>query len=326
MSSIRPLQTTDLRYRRISGRHQISSDGKHLIDGVAFGRPFLRRADRPAIRIPPRKRIRFSLDDDNESENGQRPYNSQRALVTSEGNHADEIAGDGGDEDEYELIEDDHERLASELKDLKEDLQEFGDATQDVKMSAVFNGAHKSPARRMRSQKRHRIEGLGLRGDDIFEDETRNGEGILAGYHNPLLDHYYQDEPTGSSTKRAKTRRINPSTSRALTNSHQKSPAEQRISRRSSSASTKSVHFEGEELETPATIREDDDEDESDDEDFQPDDEDMSDQVESDKENIEPETVARLSAQNFQAPSEVDLLTTVFILEHARSDGRLIVL
>ncbi|PQE25657.1 clumping factor b protein [Rutstroemia sp. NJR-2017a BBW] len=67
---IRPLLTQDLRIRRISGRHQISSDGKHLVDGVAFGRPMLRRpANRPAIDIPPRKRRKIILDEaDNENE------------------------------------------------------------------------------------------------------------------------------------------------------------------------------------------------------------------------------------------------------------------
>ena len=43
---IRALKTQDLRSRRLGGRHQISSDGRHLIDGVAFGRPRWRQ--RPA--------------------------------------------------------------------------------------------------------------------------------------------------------------------------------------------------------------------------------------------------------------------------------------
>lgn len=58
---IRALQIADLRTRRLSGRHQISMDGKHLIDGVPFGRPYLKRSSsssRPAISIPPRKKRR----------------------------------------------------------------------------------------------------------------------------------------------------------------------------------------------------------------------------------------------------------------------------
>ncbi|OLN87037.1 hypothetical protein CCHL11_06457 [Colletotrichum chlorophyti] len=66
---IRPLLTDDLRRRRLSGRHQISVDGKHLVDGLAFGRPWLRAPrDRPAIPLPPRKkaRIDYSSEDDEE--------------------------------------------------------------------------------------------------------------------------------------------------------------------------------------------------------------------------------------------------------------------
>ncbi|KAL4801932.1 hypothetical protein BDV18DRAFT_68283 [Aspergillus unguis] len=60
---IRALQMSDLKARRISGRHQISADGKHLIDGVPFGKPFLKRptSSRPAITIPPRKKRRTTL-------------------------------------------------------------------------------------------------------------------------------------------------------------------------------------------------------------------------------------------------------------------------
>ncbi|ESZ94447.1 hypothetical protein SBOR_5165 [Sclerotinia borealis F-4128] len=66
---IRPLLTHDLRVRRISGRHQISSDGRHLVDGVAFGRPMLKRpVNRPAINIPPRKRPRITIDENDEDD------------------------------------------------------------------------------------------------------------------------------------------------------------------------------------------------------------------------------------------------------------------
>ncbi|KAL4901789.1 hypothetical protein BDW74DRAFT_70046 [Aspergillus multicolor] len=60
---IRTLQVSDLKARQISGRHQISADGRHLIDGVPFGKPFLKRptSSRPAITIPPRKKRRTAL-------------------------------------------------------------------------------------------------------------------------------------------------------------------------------------------------------------------------------------------------------------------------
>ncbi|KAF2030528.1 hypothetical protein EK21DRAFT_65271 [Setomelanomma holmii] len=59
--TIRPLMTAEERARTLTGRHQISDDGRHLVDGIPFGRPYLRHPNRPAVRIPPRKRQR--LDD-----------------------------------------------------------------------------------------------------------------------------------------------------------------------------------------------------------------------------------------------------------------------
>ena len=60
MYRIRALQTSDLRARRLSGRHKISTEGRHLIDGVPFGKPFLKRSvsARPAA---VRKRRRTSM-------------------------------------------------------------------------------------------------------------------------------------------------------------------------------------------------------------------------------------------------------------------------
>ena len=53
--------TAEVRARTLTGRDQISDGGQHLVDGVPFGRPYLRQPNRPAVRIPPRKRRR--LDD-----------------------------------------------------------------------------------------------------------------------------------------------------------------------------------------------------------------------------------------------------------------------
>ena len=49
----------EIRSRQLTGRHQISNGGQHLVDGVPFGRPYLREPNRPAVRIPPRKRARL---------------------------------------------------------------------------------------------------------------------------------------------------------------------------------------------------------------------------------------------------------------------------
>lgn len=65
---IRPLQTQEVRFRALSGRDQISADGRHLIDGVSFGRPFIRRGMRPAVRIAPKRGARVDLDYDDQLE------------------------------------------------------------------------------------------------------------------------------------------------------------------------------------------------------------------------------------------------------------------
>ncbi len=89
--TIKPLQWVDVRSRSLTGRNQISSDGRHLVDGVPFGRPCLRNPVRPELRIPPRKRRRLSEDD----EGGP-------LMLTENGEELDE---DEDDEDEDEDFE-----------------------------------------------------------------------------------------------------------------------------------------------------------------------------------------------------------------------------
>ncbi|KAI0399622.1 hypothetical protein F4802DRAFT_588675 [Xylaria palmicola] len=101
---VRALDRDDHRRRRISGRLQISSDGRHLIDGVPFGRPSLRApAGRPAVQIPPRKRARFTYaqhDGDNFSQAASTGGDSPLLLLTDgdrESTPRDRIMGDFGD-------------------------------------------------------------------------------------------------------------------------------------------------------------------------------------------------------------------------------------
>ncbi|KAK2008245.1 hypothetical protein LZ32DRAFT_685542 [Colletotrichum eremochloae] len=66
---VRPLLTGDLKRRRLSGRHQISNDGRHLVDGLAFGRSWLRAPrDRPAVALPPRKKARIEYGSQDEED------------------------------------------------------------------------------------------------------------------------------------------------------------------------------------------------------------------------------------------------------------------
>lgn len=57
------MEQVEVRARQLSGRHQISSAGFHLVDGVPFGTRPLRPLSRPSVVIPPRKRRRISTDE-----------------------------------------------------------------------------------------------------------------------------------------------------------------------------------------------------------------------------------------------------------------------
>lgn len=65
---IRPLSFADVKARRLTGRVQITADGRHLIDGVPFGRPLLRTPARPEVDIPPRKRQKLDLPEPSEDD------------------------------------------------------------------------------------------------------------------------------------------------------------------------------------------------------------------------------------------------------------------
>ncbi|KAH6838383.1 hypothetical protein B0I37DRAFT_449784 [Chaetomium sp. MPI-CAGE-AT-0009] len=129
---IRPLDTGDRRKRRLTGRDQISSDGKHLIDGIAFGRPRLKTPrDRPSVDIPPLKRRRITYED----EEGE--IAEPRLLLTEHGEDGtagrrghlhvkfNEFQGDGSNRDEEDEDEDDDFR--DEETDEEGDLGEEDD-------------------------------------------------------------------------------------------------------------------------------------------------------------------------------------------------------
>lgn len=62
---IKPLMFAEARARTISGRAQITADGRRLVDGVPFGKPLLKRMRRPEVNIPPaRKRARIEGEEE----------------------------------------------------------------------------------------------------------------------------------------------------------------------------------------------------------------------------------------------------------------------
>ncbi|KXT05745.1 hypothetical protein AC578_1088 [Pseudocercospora eumusae] len=88
---IKPLGFAELRTRTLTGRDQITQDGRHLLDGVPFGKPLLKRPRRPDVRIPPRKKQRLEEEDDDE-----------QALVRVQEDILDEDDEDEEDDGDFE--------------------------------------------------------------------------------------------------------------------------------------------------------------------------------------------------------------------------------
>lgn len=245
---------------------------------MAFGRPFLRRADRPAIRIPPRKRRRITYDEEDDFDNEEPNYNRQ-VVVRAGFDDADEATtGNENDEDEDEDFapDDDEENLGAELEALQNDLSAGADAGQGVDVDNV------QPQRTTRSQRSPK--GLGL-----LQLLDESGQPFTGQYNNPLLDLYGQDEtPSSQRTTRARRRgtanliRKSSENIRGILRDSSASP--QRVSRRDLARSNRGVRFENAEPATPATIRESEGSEDEDDGDFE-----AGEVGESDKENAEPQ-------------------------------------
>lgn len=267
--------------RRISGRHQISEDGKHLIDGVAFGRPFLRKASRPAVRIPPRKRPRITYDEDNDDE-FEDARSGREVVVRADFENADGTgSSQGEEEDEDDDFEpEDEDALTDELRDLEEDQFRSDDAWQ----AAAGTGR----SSRRRALRPRQPQGLGL-----LEYFDKDGEALLSPYENPLLDKHYDDDPQQSLLPpRVRKRRQPPGDQFPKPdmkgNLRDSSSTPEPAERRSSASSNKSVRFKVNQEDTPVTIlasdSSDSDSDDEDDDDFKPDG-----SLTSDKENEPPE-------------------------------------
>ena len=276
IARIRALQTSDLRVRKFSGRHQISSDGKHLIDGVAFGRPFLRSGTRPTVQIPPRKRQRISYDE------WDGLYDSVSEEVEVEGDEQ----WNGLEDDDSGSDSVDEPDMSEELEGLIDDAAEI-QAGNEIQVLADDDGPTVT-----RSRSRNRGLGLTLP--------------LYGPYHNPLLDEYSQDEP--ASMLSAFDTGIGSPHAQYATRSHKKKKGNQALvdDRRHSIGSDKSVRFDDEEGATPATVRltdmfDDADADDDDDEEFIP-----AEGDDSDKENTQPMEFGSANEEHLRSASASD--------------------
>lgn len=118
---IKPLSTAEVRARRFTGREQISRDGRHMVDGVPWGKPCLKRPMRADLNIPPRKKQRtddeglLALDD------GQR-----QALV-----HFEDELDDEDEEDDVDFELDESDSGSGDSSDDDEEDEEDGESDSE---------------------------------------------------------------------------------------------------------------------------------------------------------------------------------------------------
>lgn len=210
---------------------------------------------------------------------------------------------DEEDDGDFSPDEDKENNHSTELQDIYNDSVE--DSARDIsntERTTNLDGAKEPPGRLTRSQKAKR--GLGLQGAAMLELVDDNGRPYPGEYNNPLLDLFGKDELPQSNPKTTK-RKQKPhrhGKGKAAVQVYEGNP--ERVSRRSSSASMKSVRFEDPDSNTPATIRGLETMNRINHPDFEPAIDIAVDRDESDKENSRPQFEA-------YQPSAVSLPTLV---------------
>lgn len=131
---IRPLSLDEVKKRRISGRSQISNDGRHLLDGVPFGRPLLKRPrHRPSVHISPRKKRKISHAIEELSDAEQTPplrLNDSDALFDEYYDEGDEDFISNSDLDDERSLTDDSSLEPEELQLLQENSYSYGSQSE----------------------------------------------------------------------------------------------------------------------------------------------------------------------------------------------------
>lgn len=216
------MPATAMKARKLSGRHQISQDGKRLIDGVPFGRPLLRYpTSRPSVQIPPAKKRRLD-NEQAEPANSSMNVISQGLMLQADFDDEEEDDDDFMDSEENSTkgasspyVEDGDMDVGLEGAD-QEDTHRHGNSKA---VSQVGRYVLQSPLGNVRRSKRlSQVEytpfsSISSRQDETDISQLASGsiQSLVGNYENPLLDHFsQQSQPeTGSmdlsfrSSKRA---------------------------------------------------------------------------------------------------------------------------
>ncbi|KAI4245898.1 MAG: hypothetical protein LQ352_006493 [Teloschistes flavicans] len=262
--------------------------------------PFLRRAERPAIRIPPRKRRRLTYDE----VSGDEEVEPQQQLIVRNEYDDDDDSDADSDYNESEALEAaDEDDLDVELVDILAD----PDAAQEPSPpSTAFKSRYPDPPPRRSLRK---VNGLGLRTSSLLVDE--NGIPFPGDYDNPLLDYFADDGRPQVQGLTASVRKEHKQAT-ATSQHYQKNRSEISGGTRPAEPENKprkegkTVRFEDVELATPATIQLGaiNDPDDSDDADFEPFEDENEEVSESDKENATPGARIRSCDHDRAADSE----------------------
>ncbi|KAI7006780.1 hypothetical protein KC355_g7606 [Hortaea werneckii] len=166
---IRPLSYAEVRARTLLGRDQIAPDGRHLYDGLPYGRPLLRGVVRPEVKIPARKRRRLEIEEAPHA-NDEVDANEGAVVKFGDLDEEDEESEDDGD---FEIEEEEEEDSEESLDEAESEAssEASGESGRESEESSDSDTSSSS--------------------DDTSDDDDSSGseswDGIQSGPHSPGL-------------------------------------------------------------------------------------------------------------------------------------------
>ncbi|GAB1742289.1 hypothetical protein NU219Hw_g7843t1 [Hortaea werneckii] len=164
---IRPLSYAEVRARTLLGRDQIAPDGRHLYDGLPYGRPLLRGVVRPEVKIPARKRRRLEIE---EAPHADDDVDANEGAVVKFGD-LDEEDGESEDDGDFEIEEEEEEDSDGSL-----DEAENGDSSEDSSEACSESEGSKDSNTSSSSDDTS---------DDDDSSSSESWDGIQSGPHSP---------------------------------------------------------------------------------------------------------------------------------------------
>ncbi|KAI7166484.1 hypothetical protein D0869_14508 [Hortaea werneckii] len=164
---IRPLSYAEVRARTLLGRDQIAPDGRHLYDGLPYGRPLLRGVVRPEVKIPARKRRRLEIEEAPHA-NDEVDANEGAVVKFGDLDEEDEESEDDGD---FEIEEEEEEDSEESLDEAESEAssEASGESGRESEESSDSDTSSSS--------------------DDTSDDDDSSGseswDGIQSGPHSP---------------------------------------------------------------------------------------------------------------------------------------------